>query len=240
MKNLKFGVILRYFAKKVSDIDEIESRMLNSINKLAELGIENIVVVVPVKNDCGETAERLNSAVKMNSPKVTPVVIDSAGSYSPHALNVGLYELKYLGTDIALPLSDEAVCNLSSKILSSIEGAFNKGARVVWVTVDKRMQIMKKVCTDNTFTAWSLPELMDIGCFESDIGIEEIAPSVRLLRRHGPCIAILEPVNFKELTVGGEINDKEVTESQAEEFDRMDVPTEFFEKGIMEGFPLSI
>lgn len=152
-----------------------------------------IVVLVPYDYDCGETANAIIRALPHSYINQNVYVVNVLGHHSCEALNNGMEILATLGMDYAIVLSNKALQTLTSGTIEAMLEAFNKGAKIIGVAIDELQDVVLEGRVQNTFAGWDVRALRGVGGFDSEKGVEEVSSTVRLIRRHGPCIAVLDP-----------------------------------------------
>jgi len=133
----------------------------------------------------------------------------------------------------------------TKKVLQSADEAFESGAAVVGVVVDELESIILSGCVQNTFAIWDQSKFPG---FQTDLGVEEIDPLVRLVQEHGQCIAVLDPSEKPRLNVrksaDGAARHREVMETklarQQQEVDRLGIDFDFIRSGILPGYPKKV
>ena len=170
-----------------------------------------------------------------------------AGYHSCEVLNAGIEKLHELNVDITIILSNKAVEYINNCTLVSIGEAFDSGAKIVGVAVDELKEGVCKGFVQNTFTAWNSDDLRSVGGFDSKIDVEEVAPSIKMIRKFGKCIAILVPPSqVLEVRSSGDGQDRhsEVMQNKINnqdlEVQRLGVERSFLTDGILDGYPHNI
>lgn len=250
----KIGLLLRSYAKKAEDVPGVVARAIKSIEHASGLRNEDgrplfvdIVVVVPREYDCGYTAgailkELPSSLLRRVSAFEVP------GHHSCRALNGGIDVLASLGVDYAIIISNKAIEALTASTVKAVLEALDKGAKVVGVAIDELQDVVLEGRIQNTFSGWDVQALLAVGGFDSEKGVEEVAPTVRLIRKYGPCIAVLNPNKKLALdirkTADGDARHKEVMttklERQLAEAKRVGADFDFIKDGIMPGYPQQV
>lgn len=251
----KIGLLLRSYAKKPEDVAGVAARAIKSIEHArslyddsGDLMIGKIVVLIPADYDCGETAFAIIQALPVSVPEDEVFVIEVLGHHSCGALNHGVEVLSTLGVEYAVIISNKAIEALTTDTMVAMSEALDNGAKVVGVAVDELQEIVLEGRIQNTFAGWDIRALLDVGGFDSENGVEEFSPTVRLILEHGPCIAVLDPTDKPALDIrksaDGKARHEEVMTTkrkrQQEEADRMEVDFIFIKNGIMPGYPRTI
>ena len=243
-----YGLLLRAYVKKTGDVDAIVDRTIANIKLVLDLNIFNdIMILVPTDYDCGLTVIKLRQALsenKLNSDNLH--IAGRAGHHSCEALNLAIAELHHV--DKVVIISGKAIPYITHKTMEEADLAFSAGAIVVGVVVDELEEIILSGHVQNTFAIWDLSALLSLGGFQTDLGVEEIDPLVRLTQEHGQCIAILDPSEKPKLNIrksaDGVERHKEVMETklarQQQEVDRLGVDLKFIRSGILPGYPKKI
>lgn len=248
----KIGLILRSYTKRPEDVAGVVARAVKSVARASTLLDSNgeeifsaIIVLVPQDYDCGETAKALKKELKLFEDCAPSVVsLEVSGHHSCGVLNQGVAALDGL-VDYAVIISNKAIQALTADIMEAMLEAFDNGARVVGVAVDELQDIVREGRIQNTFAGWDVLAFGDVGGFDSEKGVEEISPTVCLIRQHGPCIAVLDPVEKPTLdirkTADGDARHKEVMNTklarQLAEVQRVGSDFDFIKSGIMPGYP---
>lgn len=251
----KIGLLLRSFAKTGEEVSGVVERATKSIQRAASMRyhransmfmFESIVVVVPGDFDCGTTATEIKREARNWFSQFE--VLTPNGHHSCEALNEGVKFLAGQGIDYVVIISNKAIEAMNETILSSMLEAFDNGAKVVGVAVDELRDVVGSGRVQNTFAGWDIKAFLEVGGFDSSTGVEEIAPSVRLIQKYGPCVAALLPSEVSSLnirkSVDGEARHKEVMttklDRQEKECERLGIDFKFIESGIMTGYPQTV
>ncbi len=248
----KFGLLLRSYAKTKAEVSGVVERAIASIRRADEMRDEEgnaqfgqIVVIVPRDYDCSSTAELIRKHMDFIVPNSRVAVIEPKGHHSCGALNAGVDLLWDACYKRVVIISNKTIVALTAPAMTAISAAFQEGAKVVGVAVDELGDIVRQGRVQNTFAAWDIKALVGVGVFDSDGGVEEIAPSIRLVRKYGQCIAVLIPSEIPVLDIrqsqDGVARHREVMVTkiarQGHEMFRLDADHDFLEKGIMPGYP---
>lgn len=247
---------MRSYAKTPEDVAGVVARAQKSIahaNSLyypdGEAIFQAIVVLVPRDYDCGETYRALPKEINLfEDCDVSTLVQEASGHHSCGALNVGITILDLSSFDYAVIISNKAIEALTTDTMVAMLEAFDKGAKVVGVAVDELQDVVLGGRVQNTFAGWDIKALRDVGGFDSETTVEEIAPSVRLICEHGPCIAILNPklkptLNIRQTAEARLHHDEIISKKlglQQIELDRMEADFSFIRSGILAGYPQQV
>lgn len=238
----KIGILFRSYAKTSELLPEVEKRALKSARIACGLG--RTYFCVPVEYDCGKTAGCLRELFARNSLDAS--VLECVGHHSAGSLNAAVNSIFTDGLTHVAIISNKAVNYLTAEAMAMANEAFMDGAKVVGFAIDELAEIVREGRIQNTFAIWNIEGLMmlDVPGFNSETGVEEIALSVRLIRKYGPCIAVLIPSSGKldvRQSKDGEERHKEVMETkfrrQFEEAQRVGADFDFIKVGIMLGYP---
>jgi len=250
----KIGLLLRNFAKTSTAADEVVRRAVKSITRAHDLRGKNgepvfeaVIVLVPEEHDYGGTANAIIRALPADYIEQRAYVLEVSGHHSCEALNEGIEILANMEVDYAVILSNKAIRALTSNVLEAMLEAFAKGAKVVGVAVDELREFVLEGRIQNTFAGWDIKALQEVGGFDSETGVEEISPTVRLVREYGPCIAVLDPHEKPALDIrktdDGHARHNEVMTTkltrQQQEVERIGADFAFIRSGIMPGCPIS-
>jgi len=257
---IKYGIIFRSFTKPKETIKETKENLIEVVSRAVESAkiassikiqgkkfFDKIIFLVPIDYDCGMTANAIRKVMNGND---AVVVLEAQGYHSREVLNFEFRHLDSLGITHAVIMSNKANTYLTVNTLIEINTSFYFGAKVVGVVLEELREIILEGMVQNTFTAWEIKAILnlDVPGFDSYFGVEEVAPSVRLIKKHGSCIAILDPTIRHDLDIrhrgDGKDYHKEVMKTkiqrQKAECDRMGVNTEFIKQGIMANYPRKV
>ncbi|MBI4155987.1 MAG: hypothetical protein HY507_02010 [Candidatus Zambryskibacteria bacterium] len=220
---MNFGVIFRSYAKTPEVVSEVVQRAVNSARKASELEwrgqpvFERVLILVPKDHDCGETFSKIESALKENQIRAT--AFEAFGHHSTEALNAGLRWLDSLHVQYATILSNKALDYLTLSVMENVTSALTEGNKVVGVQISE-LDDAHIVPVENTFCTWDIEALQSVQGFDSKIGVEEIAPIVRLTRKYGRCTKIISPGTEAKLNIrqssDGVVRHKEVKDTKKE------------------------
>lgn len=253
MSKKKIGLLLRSYAKNPEDVPGVVTRAVKSIRHASSLRDENgeqiftsIIVLIPREYDRGYTGRAILRQLETSLILHMVAVFEVAGHHSCGVLNHGIKLLDDIGIDFAVIVSNKAIEALTADKVEAMLEAFDKGAKVVGVAVDELGDGVIEGRIQNTLSGWDVKALLKVGGFDSEIGVEEISPTVRLVREYGPCIAPLVPHNAAPLDIreGGEVRHSEVIETkltrQLAEVARVDSNFTFIQSGVMPDYPLTV
>lgn len=127
-------------------------------------------------------------------------------------LNFAVTALQERGFTHVAVVSNKASHFITKEIMDEIIVSLQNGARVVGVVLPELENIIEKGRVQNTFAVWDISSLQSVGGFDSEIGVEEITPSIRLVRQHGPCIGVVCPKNLPGFVIrpGDEARHEEI------------------------------
>lgn len=250
------GVIFRSYAKKPENVERVVSRALHSAKKATGLILagypvfDRVLFVVPVGDegrDCGLTASALKET--FYSEGVPVEVLEADAHPNSGALNIGFRWLSNYDVKHALVTSNKALSYLSPIKVGAMSAALDEGACVAGLAVDELVTGVLEGRVQNTFAMWDVAEVLDLdpSGFEAD-RVEEIAVSVRLIRKYGSCIAVFDAVNRLKLNIQGDKDAQKEhrhivatkTERQLAEAERLGVDFSFIRGGIMPDYPTTI
>ena len=220
---MKVGIIFRSYAKEVGLVPEVVKRAVLSAQKSSELRVgtdvlfEKVLILVPVDYDCGETGSRIRTALEQS--RVTAEVLEVSGHHSSKALNFGIRCLYDIGFDYVVIMSNKALEYLKFTVMKGVLSALDVGNKVVGVRINE-LDDVHAVPIENTFCAWDIHALLSVDGFDSKIGVEEIAPIIRLTRKFGVCTKLISPqteakLNIREST-DGKVRHKDVKDTKRE------------------------
>ncbi|MBI4692182.1 MAG: hypothetical protein HY773_01940 [Candidatus Terrybacteria bacterium] len=240
----KIAVIFRSYAKTPDNLQEMLDRAHKSAVAAFNCGCVPYFCI-PIDYDCGKTKDFFKKGFLKFKDISQPDILECPGYHSSGALNKAIAVIQKSGdyTHVAI-VSNKASGYLVPETIKAITDAINTGAKVVGVIVD---EIICESRIQNTFAVWDIEALMtlDIPGFDNETGIEEIAPIVRLIRKYGPCIAVLNPTVGKlNIRTDGKDRHHEVITTKQErqeiEVKRVNTDFDFIQKGIMKGYPKKI
>ena len=251
-------VVFRSYAKKPELVPEVVARAQTSARLAAGLMIvgqyvfQKIVFLVPTDYDCGETANAISAAIKSEGDSLASrvVVYGAEGHHSCGALNelLALLLLADQVSHVAI-VSNKAGAYMTPEIMRSAFAAIASGAKVVGVAMKEMEAIVLSGRVQNTFAVWDLEALadLDVPGFDNEAGVEEIAPLIRLVRKYGKCIAVLESSDGKldiRKSDDGKARHEEVMTTKVREQEnealRLGTEISFIQTGLMEGYPRKV
>jgi hypothetical protein len=244
----KCGILLRGYAKTFPEVEVVAARLFRSASQACILGFKAVVILVPKDKDCGQTVEAINT--KFSYGKVT--VLNPEGNENSDVLNEGLACLKERECKYAFIVSNKALPFLSVANVNKMLEAFDRGALVAGLAVrDEGVSLAEddhyfgilSGRLSNTFCAWNISALSIAGNFDSKIGVEEIAPIMRLIETRGICIAPVFPDTQSTLDItdlrAQYHSDLMSTKKkrQLQEVERAGGTFSLIERGILRGYP---
>lgn len=183
------AIVFRSYAKDPALVDEIVGRALTSIRKANSLGFDRVMVVVPTDYDRGGVPLALARSMRVKAPALTAEILAADGHHSSGALNQALAALRGTVNYVAI-VSHKATGYLSASVLARAVEQLESGIKVVGVRISELDDVHESPI-ENTLAIWNLEELMLVGGFDSDLGVEEVAPLVRLMQKFGACAALV-------------------------------------------------
>lgn len=246
MNTTTTGVLVRAYAKESEKMPEVVARAVENAKILSKIFV-GVAIVVPRDYDCGSTAEKIREGLALLELQ-NIIVVEPHGHHSREALNEGILELvlRFDVIDRVAIISGKAVGNISPAVMTGVNEAFENGARVVGLAIEKLAPIVLEGRVQNTFAVWDIPSFVEVGGFASKEGVEEIEPLVELVRQFGKCIAVLQPKDGGKLVIrdGGHDRHKEVInykiERQQSAVSCLGVDFTFIQSGILPGYPKKI
>jgi hypothetical protein len=189
----RYGILLRTYTAKPEGVADRVIRATEHMEQVqlvwaAFPALVHTVLLVPKDYDCGQTAHELRGGGFDD----TVTVLDPSGYHSCEVLNAGVLRLRELGCSHALILSGKAMPYLTAENLLRIDAAFASGAKVAGLALPELADIVRAGRIQNTFAAWDIEALWEVGCFDCREDVEEIAPLIRLIGRFGQCITPLD------------------------------------------------
>lgn len=196
------GILFRGYAKESRDVPDVVKRLAHSISRAQAVGFAMSFVLIPIDKDCGETAHKLTYTEDVCIDGSVQIM-DLPGNENCDLLNRGLHNLLH-GAELqcGFIVSNKAASYLTPENVQKVLGAFGDGARTVGLAVrekdlpeaeDELFFGVLEGRLSNTFAAWDLGALDAVGNFDSEVGVEEIAPIIRLIGTHGRCVAPILP-----------------------------------------------
>jgi hypothetical protein len=186
-----YSILLRVYTPKVEEVEDRVERAVASIRQIIATkdkfpALRQVIVLIPDDYDCGETYQALFNRVAIEGLLGLVEVYAPAGHHSCEVLNQGVFESK---TSHVLIVSGKAMSYLTPSSMVAIDQVFANGAKVAGLAVDELTDMILAGLIQNTFGAWDIDALIDIGGFDSKNGVEEMSPLIRLAHRYGKCIA---------------------------------------------------
>lgn len=248
MATQRYGIVIRSYTKKPEEVEDRAQRALEVAQRAHQLHFgrtpvfSTIILLVPKDYDCGQTADAIRKKFAAENLDRF-VVLEAAGHHSCEVLNrASQMLLDVHNVDRMLIMSGKAAEYLTAAAMENIDLAFDRGAKVVGFAVDELADIVREGRVQNTFCAWDLKALFATGGFDSRTGVEELAPTVRLVRDYGPCVAVLEAPGGKLDILQSETARARHAEvmatkeaRQLNEARRMGVDFVFIREGVMPG-----
>ncbi|MBI1974292.1 MAG: hypothetical protein HYS51_00300 [Candidatus Zambryskibacteria bacterium] len=171
--------------------------------------------LVPTDYDFGGTSHALDEAL-LNFSKAD--VVSAEGHHSSFAINVVLKDLAFHNFTHVLIASNKAISYLDEDVVRRAMAQFGVGMRVVGVRI-KELDDVHEMQIENTLAFWELNALKRVGWFDSEVGVEEITPLIRITRKYGQCAALISGVDG-QLSIrhseDGRNRHKEVKETKRE------------------------
>lgn len=238
------GFVIRAYAKNPDVVDEVVCRTMKTVRKIhEELGeYVKVLIVIPRDYDCGLSEQAFDAVMDLSFE-----LMSVPGYHSREVLNIAVKRLVQLDIDISIILSNKAVKYIDNNTIISIGEAFNAGAKVVGIATDELKEGVCKGFVQNTFIAWGSADLLSVGGFDSKIDVEEVAPSIRLIKKFGKCIAVLIPPSQKlviRVSKDGQVRHSEVmlnkVKNQFLELQRLGVESNFVTSAILHNYPKEI
>lgn len=241
---------LRGYAAEEAQVEDVAERLYRSATQAHELGFGRTIILVPRDKDCGKTILTLGYLLA----GIPSVAIHSpGGNENSDVLNEGLRFSQTDGRKHFFVMSNKAVKYLTKENVRKILVAFHEGALVAGLTLrddtipdDAEDELYIDTLRGfllNTFCAWDLAALLGVGGFDSQIGVEEVAPSVRLIKKNGPCLAPIFPTDQVGISVSalraGHHRNVLTTKMKRQftEMVRVGGSPELIKNGILPGYP---
>lgn len=245
------GILFRGYAKEKEAVDEVVDRLYLSVCRAIGLGFRRVTVLVPRDKDCGVTANAIALKVSHLGPGGV-FVVSPLGNENSDVLNRGLLHLRAQGRKYAFIMSNKAIEYLTTKNVDKMLLAFETGAFAVGLAVrdesvsEEEDDVYRGVLEgrlSNIFCAWDIRVLNAGDDFDSEIGVEEIAPIIRIIRAYGGRVAPIFPVDHGGLSISPfraehwkEIFSKKM-ERQLKEAKRTGGSFELIKGHILRGYP---
>lgn len=196
MSDRTYGVLLRVYTPKPEEVSDRVERALKHVHHVFDVAKEfpalhHVALVIPSDYDCGLTYQVLSKRIDVEGLSNRVSMLMAGGHHSCEALNFGLTAVRLVCSH-ALIISGKAMSYLTVSAMRAIDEAFANGAKVAGLAVDELRDTVLAGRIQNTFAAWDIDALFQVGEFDSKGGVEEIAPLVRLTRKFERCIAPLD------------------------------------------------
>lgn len=249
----KTGLLVRSYAGKsiteYKDFDEVIQRAVKTARAALALNVggkpafHKVLFVVPFDHDVWGTAPRLSEVFKEQGINVT--VMTAPGHHSREVLNHGIMRLTTLGCDRVCIFSNKALSYLTPETMRRIDDEFALGSLAVGVRLHDLNDVQVSA-VQNTFCVWDIEELRTVGLFDSDTGVEEVAPLIRLAKKYGRCISVVQgeadAAFVTRKSADGKARHTEVRDTkrarQEAEAARLGVTLEWLKDHIMEESPI--
>lgn len=191
-----YDILVRVYTPKLEEVHERVERALEHARQIIAVSkefpaIQRVLFLVPMDYDCGETRQALRRRLADEHLIGDAEVVEFAGHHSCEVLNCGLAWLT-LGTRHAIIVSGKAMPYFTVSALHAIDRAFTDGAKVAGLAIGELRDIVLNGRIQNTFAAWDVKALVEVGGFDCKTGVEEIAPLIRLAREFGRCIVPID------------------------------------------------
>lgn len=245
----KIGIIFRSYAKKPELVPEVVERAIKSIKQAMSISFfdthcfEKIFIVVPIDYDCGLTAGELEKRISEESLSLWVDVLCYHGHHSCEVLDVAMTKMGWYYIRFCLIISHKAIQYLTTETMRKVIFALYQDFHVVGVRI-KELNDVQESPIQNTFAVWDMKtmpfnEKHQWG-FDSELGVEEVAPLIRLQKLYGKCAAIINAegsLNIRE-SEDGKARHKEVRDTkrarQEQEATRLGVTLDFIKENIVE------
>ncbi len=204
------GILLRGYAKSRSEVKDVADRLNLSAKRASEIGFRNIAILISEEKDCGSTL--IATCMKLDGLglKAPRMRVASIEGNDKDILNDGLRYLWSSFCEYAFIASNKAVGYLNTPNIEKILATFSDGALCSGLALrntsvpQEEDQIYNGVLAgriSNILAAWDIKALDAVGGFDSEIGSEEIAPIIRLIKKYSKCIAPVIPTEDVGLNV---------------------------------------
>ena len=242
------GIIFRSYAKKQELVPEVVERTIISIKQAMSIRFfdtpcfEKIFVMVPTDYDCGFTAEELEKRITEESLSLWVDVLPCRGHHSCQVLNSAMIRMQWYHIRFCLIMSHKAISYLTSETMRKVIFALYQNFHVVGVRI-KELNDVQESPIQNTFAVWDIrmmPYEKRQWGFDSELGVEEVAPLIRLQKLYGKCAAVISAEGSLNIrgSEDGKARHKEVRDTkrarQAQEAARLGVTLEFVKENIVE------
>ncbi len=226
-KNKKYGVILRTYATKESDVEKRVKMVGETVKKVLAVEVDGekvfskIDVLVWANNrfkdaDCGKTAPALTEALA----EFSAVEVEEVKNFDLFCgiLNYGISKQLFKGINYSMILSPDANSYLTSEIICKMIEKIDSGAKAVGLAINELTESIKEGRLANTFLMWDNLPLLSVNGFDflakkltpsedeafknAGIkriqGVEEVIPLARLTQEFGQSLAVVVPESFGE------------------------------------------
>ena len=251
----KIGIVFRSYAKTPELVPEVVERAITSIKKAKSITFfnepcfETVYIIVPADYDCGLTALAIEERLEKENISRGVYIEETKGHHSCYALNDALWYVRNHGMRYALIISHKAIAYLTKETMWKVIYALSQGFRVVGVRI-KELNDVQESPIQNTFAVWDIKEMEKFSAgeyyrgfvtlFETELGVEEVAPLIRLQKLYGKCAAVINAegsLNIRE-SEDGKARHKEVRDTkralQEQEAARLGVTLDFVKENIVE------
>jgi hypothetical protein len=251
------GIIFRSYAKTPELVPEVVKRAIDSIKKAKSIKFfdepcfSHISIAVPTDYDCGLTLSNIHRQILI-ADDVTMrwdiSVLPCGGHHSCEVLNFAMSQMRLCGPRFCLIASHKASPYLTENTMRKVIFALYSGFRVVGVRI-KELNDVQESPIQNTFAVWDMKEMgglaMEDGTltpmfFDSELGVEEMAPLIRLQKQYGKCAAVINAEGSLDIrqSEDGKARHKEVRDTkralQEQEAARLGVTLDFVKENIVE------
>jgi hypothetical protein len=189
--------------------DEVEGRVARALGHALQVArmrkefpmLGKLIFLVPRKHDCGNTAAALRSRFALLAETSNVLVLEADGHHSCGVLNAGVLEAEKCGSTHATIISGKAMGYFTPEVWTKIEEVFDAypDLGAVGVATDELREIVLAGRLQNTFLNWNISRLQEVGLFDSETGVEEMAPLIRMCQKYGRCLGTINQS-------GGELN----------------------------------
>lgn len=200
----RVAVVFRSYAKSSEVVPEVVSRALVSARAATTLMaadgtpvFQEVLFLVPTDYDCGETVTALKKL--FDSEGVSARVCGASGHHSCGALNVAVELAHASQCSVVTIISNKAIGYLTSGIMVRALEEINANSAMVGVEIPE-LSVVSPVPINNTFAVWDVQKLMSVGMFETEVGVEEMAPIGRLVEK-GETLSLIASQGETSLTL---------------------------------------
>ena len=187
------GLLLRGYAGKEAGVRDVVERLSVSFVRAKDLHFGRIVILVPKDKDCGETIPVLRRKI-LSLTRGETAILNPRGNENSDVLNAGLNYLRKFSCEQAFVVSNKASSYIMGPNTFRMFEAFERSALVAGLAVrdetisedeDEVYSGVLEGRISNIFACWNLAALEEVGDFDSKIGVEEIAPIIRIIKAYG-------------------------------------------------------